>query len=189
MQILLSVHLSVHTLPQSEHADTFDNEIPQPPISNLTTHTNTHSEQLKSADTSSNASSFPGLTTTPPDHGYTHASVKIMEDFMLEGKLNPKIKPTCTGFLRIFAAWLLEEDLLFTTGESPGIKWLFEYLQVKYQLPSDTTIHNQLDHIFATLHATFVEELSVSPPSTIRNLNLLTRYYIGGQIKDILFTQ
>ena len=147
MQILLSVHLSVHTLPQSEHADTFDNEVPHPPISNLTTHTNTHSEQLKSANTSSNASSVPGLTTTPPDHGYTPASVKIMEDFMLEGKLNPEIKPTCTGFLNIFAAWLLEKDLLFTTGESQGIKWLFEYLQVKYQLSSDNSHIHCLPHV------------------------------------------
>jgi hypothetical protein len=84
-----------------------------------------------------------------------------MEDFLLEGKLNPKIEPSRAGFLKIFAAWLLEEDLPFTTGEAPGIKRLFEYLHVKYQLPSDTTVRNQLAHIFTSLHATVVEELSV----------------------------
>ena len=85
-----------------------------------------------------------------------------MKDFLLKGKLNPKIKPTHAVFPNIFAAWLLEEDLPFTTGESPGIKRLFQYLQVKYQLPSDTTVRNQLAHIFSTLHETVVEELSVS---------------------------
>jgi hypothetical protein len=155
----------IRTLPRSEEADTFDDEIPQPPISNLTAHTNSHSEQIKagSQDPSSSASFGQASSTTiPPDHGYTPASAKIMEDFLLEGKLNPKIEPTCAGFLKIFAAWLLEEDLPFTMGESPGIKWLFEDLHVKYQLSSDTTVCNQLAHIFLTLHATVVEELLVS---------------------------
>jgi hypothetical protein len=120
----MAVVFSVRTLPRSEQADTFDNETPQPPISNLTNHTNSHSEQIKAGgqDPSLSNSSGPSLTTVPPDHGFTHASAKVMEDFLLEGKLNPEIEPTRVGFLKIFAAWLLEEDLPFTTGESPGIK-------------------------------------------------------------------
>lgn len=86
-----------------------------------------------------------------------------MEEFLLEGKLNPKIEPTQAGFMKLFASWLLEEDLPFTTGEAPGLKRLFEYLEVKYQLPTDTAVRNTLAHIFATLHATVIEELSVSP--------------------------
>ena len=43
--------LHVYTLPQSEPTDTFDDEVPQPPISNLTTNTNPHSEWIKSANT------------------------------------------------------------------------------------------------------------------------------------------
>jgi hypothetical protein len=85
-----------------------------------------------------------------------------MENMLLEGKLNPKIESTQKGFLKVFAAWLLEEDLPFTTGEAPGLKRLFHYLDIKYQLPSDTTVRNQLAHIFASLHSTVVEELSVS---------------------------
>ena len=86
-----------------------------------------------------------------------------MQDLLLKEKLNPKIKPTHAGFLNIFAVWLLEEDLPCTTGKSPGTQWLFEYFQVKYQFPSDTTVCNQMAHICSTLHATIVEELSVSP--------------------------
>jgi len=85
-----------------------------------------------------------------------------MENMLLEGKLNPKIESTQKGFLKVFAAWLLEEDLPFTMGEAPGLKRLFHYLDIKYQLPSDTTVRNQLAHIFASLHSTVVEELSVS---------------------------
>jgi hypothetical protein len=84
-----------------------------------------------------------------------------MEAYLLEGKLNPKIEPTRAGFLKLFAGWLLEEDLPFTTGEAPGLKRLFAYLDVKYQLPSDTTVRKTLAHVFASLHATVVEELSV----------------------------
>jgi hypothetical protein len=100
-------------------------------------------------------------TTTPLDHGYTQASAKIMENILLKGKLNPKIESTQKGFLKVFAAWLLE-DLPFTMGKAPGLKRLFHYLDIKYQLPSDTTVRNQLAHIFVSLHSTIVEELSVS---------------------------
>ena len=85
-----------------------------------------------------------------------------MENMLLEGKLNPKIERTQKGFLKVFAAWLLEEDLPFTMGKAPGLEKLFHYLDIKCQLPSDTTVHNQLAHIFVSLHSTVVEELSVS---------------------------
>lgn len=85
-----------------------------------------------------------------------------MEGYLLEGKLNPKIESTRKGFLQIFSAWLLEDDLPWTTGESPGLKRLFEYLHVRFSLPSDTTVRNTLAQIFITLHETIVEELAVS---------------------------
>lgn len=49
------------------------------------------------------------------------ASAKIMEDFLLDGKLNPVINTTQKNFLKIFAAWIIEDDLAFTTGETDGI--------------------------------------------------------------------
>jgi hypothetical protein len=85
-----------------------------------------------------------------------------MEDYLAEGKLNPKMYPTKAGFLKHFTAWLIEEDLPFTTGEVPGLHRLFKYLEVTYQLPSDTTVRNVLARIYAELHGEVVQELSVS---------------------------
>ncbi|KAJ6611141.1 hypothetical protein B0H10DRAFT_1656023, partial [Mycena sp. CBHHK59/15] len=52
------------------------------------------------------------------------------------------------GFLKVFSAWILEDDLPFTTGETVGIRRLFKYMQSKFLLPSDTTVRNMLAHIF-----------------------------------------
>ncbi|KAF8996454.1 hypothetical protein BDQ17DRAFT_1185561, partial [Cyathus striatus] len=65
------------------------------------------------------------------------------------------------GFLRIFAAWILDDDLPWTTGESNMLSNLFKYLKISYALPSDTAVCNELVKIFAELHAKVVEELSV----------------------------
>lgn len=53
-----------------------------------------------------------------------------MDDFLKEGLLHPHKDPTQKGFLKHFAAWLLEDDLPFDSGESLGIARLFRYLQV-----------------------------------------------------------
>lgn len=92
----------------------------------------------------------------------TIASARLMQKYLEDGKLNPKHEPTRKGFLRLFAAWILEEDLPFVTGEAPGLHRLFEYLQVRFELPTDTTVRNTLAHIFADLHAEVVKELAVS---------------------------
>jgi hypothetical protein len=84
-----------------------------------------------------------------------------MASFLEEGKLNPKRDPTKKGFLKHFAAWILEDDLPFTTGETRGIGRLFNYLSVKFQLPSDTTVRNTLAKIYIELHRNIVKELSV----------------------------
>jgi hypothetical protein len=99
---------------------------------------------------------------TPIDQGYTAASTKFIEDYLAEGKLNPKLYPMKAGFLKHFTTWLIEEDLLFTMGEAPGFHRLFKYLEVTYQLPSDMTVHNVLPRIYAELHGEVVQELSVS---------------------------
>lgn len=99
-----------------------------------------------------------------------------MEDYLAEGKLNPKTYSTKAGFLKHFAAWLIEEDLPFTTGEAAGLHRLFKYLDVTYQLPSDTTVRNVLARIYAELHGEVVRELSVSQhkPQCDQLLSLLT---------------
>lgn len=180
-------HYRARTLPRGESCETFDDESPQPPIGNLTTHTKTaHPDKIKGE---SQTEANPEASTKPSNHGYTAASAKLMEEFLLEGKLNPKIEPTRAGFMKLFASWLLEEDLPFTTGEAPSLKRLFEYLEVKYQLPTDTAVRNTLAHIFATLHATVVEELSVSPKNTmIRyvDLNSCNWILLGCQVEDFV---
>lgn len=85
-----------------------------------------------------------------------------MEGFLKEGELNPQIIPTQRGFLRLFAAWILDQDLPFTTGEAPSLANLFRYLKVSFVLPSDTTVRNTLAHIFSELHGKVVRELTVS---------------------------
>lgn len=143
------------TVPRKADYDTFADESPVPYLGNLSSHLKDHPE-IKAGDDEKVSEQ-----NEPSAHGYTAASVKLMEGFLREGKLNPKIEPTRKGFLQIFSAWLLEEDLPWTTGESPGLARLFKYLQVRFPLPSDTTVRNTLAHIFSTLHATVVEELAV----------------------------
>ena len=86
-------------------------------------------------------------------------SAEIMEAFLKEGELNPEIITTYSGFLRIFAAWIIDESLPWTTGEAPTLQMLFKYLKITYQLPSDTTVHNQLFQNFQELHGKVVHEL------------------------------
>ncbi|KAJ7725138.1 hypothetical protein DFH07DRAFT_694107, partial [Mycena maculata] len=45
-------------------------------------------------------------------------------------------------FLKIFAAWIIEDDLPFTTGETPGIR------RFHFYLPSDTSVHNTLAKMY-----------------------------------------
>ena len=94
--------------------------------------------------------------------GFTLASAKLMEKYLEEGKLNPKVEPTQRGFLQVFAAWIIEDDLPFTTGESPGLARMIKYMQSKFLLPSDTTVRNMVAVIFAQMHAELVKELAVS---------------------------
>ena len=84
-----------------------------------------------------------------------------MREYLRNGELNRAIEATQTGFLRLFAAWILDESLPWTTGEAPSLKLLFQYLKVKFILPSDTTIRNELGRIFAELHEKVVREFAV----------------------------
>ena len=47
-------------------------------------------------------------------------------------------------------------------GKSYGIQQLFKYLDITFQLPSDTTVQNVLVKIYIELHGKVVHELSVS---------------------------
>ncbi|KAJ3723882.1 hypothetical protein C8R42DRAFT_559655, partial [Lentinula raphanica] len=55
------------------------------------------------------------------------------------------------GFYQMFSAWVFEEGLPFTTGESPALRRLFEYLHVAFTPPTDTTVRRTLNTITQTL--------------------------------------
>ncbi|GJF00443.1 hypothetical protein PsYK624_167310 [Phanerochaete sordida] len=136
----------------------FEDEPKLPHLGNISGHLREDHPSLAAGDTLE--------TDSKPDapsgssHGYTAASAKLMEAYLKEGELNPAVEPTQKGFLRIFAAWLLDQDLPFTTGEAPSLANLFKYLKIRFVLPSDTTVRNVLAEIFAELHGKVVRELS-----------------------------
>ena len=95
-----------------------------------------------------------------------------MTAYLTEGELNLQVLPTKAGFLCIFSAWILDESLPWTTGEAPTLQMLFKYLKIHYKLPSDTTVHNQLAHIFKELHGIVVKEFAV------RSVNLKAQHLL-----------
>ncbi|KAF7341071.1 hypothetical protein MSAN_02093200 [Mycena sanguinolenta] len=107
----------------------FGDEKPAPPLGNLATHITSKHDGVP----------VPSDVQPGEIRGVSATSAKIMADFLLEGKLNPAINSTQKNFLKVFAAWIIEDDLPFTTGETPGIQRLFAFLQTRYGLPSDTT--------------------------------------------------
>ncbi|KAJ6477254.1 hypothetical protein DFH09DRAFT_952060 [Mycena vulgaris] len=77
-----------------------------------------------------------------------------MEDFLVEGKLNPVINTTQKNFLKIFAAWIIFDDLAFTTGESDGINQFF--------VTSDTTVRNTLAQMYIEMYKLLKNELAIA---------------------------
>ena len=145
----------------------FEDEKPRPFLGNLTSHTSLKHPVASERDNGA----CQNLITEPKDHGFTAASVKLMEEYLAEGKLNPCIERTQTAFLKFFTSWILEDDLAFTTGESPGLGRMLKFLGCRFTLPSDTTVRNTLSHLFTSMHCTVVEELSVS--KLLNNLLLI----------------
>ncbi|PPR07642.1 hypothetical protein CVT24_006550 [Panaeolus cyanescens] len=136
----------------------FDQEKPRPPLQNLATHLN---ECSKKKEAERNGVSQADLEGTGIGDGFNHAaSAKMMEEFLKQGALNPAVEPTLDGFHKIFAAWILDESLPWTTGEAPTLRALFSYLKIRFPPPSDTTVRNQLDKIYHDLHGKIVEELA-----------------------------
>ncbi|KAJ7049547.1 hypothetical protein C8F01DRAFT_960568, partial [Mycena amicta] len=94
----------------------FSDEPQQPQLGNLATHMRKHGGLN---------TEIPGAPAPGELRGETAASAKLMEEFLLRGILNPGVNPTQAGFLKMFAAWLVECDLPWTTGETLGIRRLF----------------------------------------------------------------
>lgn len=163
------VHLNTNserTFERKVDSKSFEDEKPRPPLGNLNLHTKgKHSEEaaVAAAAASADSSMLGGLCDDPSARHSSNilASARLMEDYLKEGKLNPKLEPTQKGFLQVFAACIIEDDLPFTTGESSGLARLFEYTWSKFMLPSDTTVRNAVAKIFIDLHGELVKELAV----------------------------
>ncbi|KAF8189138.1 hypothetical protein K438DRAFT_2145039, partial [Mycena galopus ATCC 62051] len=70
------------------------------------------------------------------------------------------------NFFKIFSAWIIEDDLPFATGETPGIQRLFAFLQTRYGLPSDTTVRNTLAEMYVDMYKLIKSELAAIATDT-----------------------
>ena len=136
---------------------TFDMEPKLPKLQNLATHIS----ECKGSKTQEGKDHGP----TSEEQMNVKRSAEMMAAYLKEGELNPEVITTQKGFLRIFAAWILDESLPWTAGEAPTLQMLFKYLKISYQLPSDTTVRNQLACIFKELHGKVVREFTVRASS------------------------
>jgi hypothetical protein len=76
-----------------EKGQLFGYESPQPALGRLATHNKSHGNIFLPEDVE------PRLTC-----GISATRTKIMEELLIDGKLNPAINPTQANFLKIFAA-------------------------------------------------------------------------------------
>ncbi|TFY51128.1 hypothetical protein EVJ58_g10725 [Rhodofomes roseus] len=157
---------STRSFERSVDSKDWADETKRPGLGNLSIHTTQKHKDEAEAAAAAAATSGGDASTDGPSastgtgHGFTLASAKLMERYLEEGKLNPKLEPTQRGFLQVFAAWIIEDDLPWTTGESPGLARVFRYMQSKFLLPTDTTVRNAVASIFAQLHTAVVKELA-----------------------------
>ena len=135
---------------------TFDDEEKLPQLNNLATHA-FRCNGSKTKTTGSQEDQGPAAV----EQLNLKKSAQLMEAYLKDGELNLQVVTTYKGFLRIFSAWILDESLPWTTGEAPTLRMLFKYLKIHYKLPSDTSVRNQLGHIFIELHGKVVREFTV----------------------------
>ncbi|KAF6762923.1 hypothetical protein DFP72DRAFT_747468, partial [Ephemerocybe angulata] len=116
----------------------WEDEPTKPRTSNLTAHLRTeYKEYAKKKAAIAEAAEG----DAPLEGEYNLPVVRdLMAEFLKKGELNPAVNPTWKGFLKLFALWILDDDLPWTTGESPMLRDLFKYLHINHKLPSDTTL-------------------------------------------------
>lgn len=129
-------------------------------LSNLATHAKDCSSKIAQIRAASSSLSEAKKSTLVESVNHKR-SIDIMAEFLREGELNPQIVPTRKGFLRVFSAWVIDESLPWTTGESPMLQALFKYLKIQYNPPSDTTVRAQLRSIFLELKEKIIFEFAV----------------------------
>ncbi|KAE9391853.1 hypothetical protein BT96DRAFT_945069 [Gymnopus androsaceus JB14] len=135
----------------------FDDKPKLPKMNNLATHANECKGKPKCSQAASNDKDEESTTAECLN---LKDSAKLMKNYLKDRELNPEAITTAKGFPRLFAAWILDEDLPWTTGEALSCGLLFKYLKIRYALPSDTSVHNQLAKVFTEMHAKVVRTFS-----------------------------
>lgn len=155
--------VSVRTVDRTvKSTKSFDDEKRLPKLHNITGHASQCKERKKhDAREQAKAAANPNPEVPLSEQMNLRESSAMMADWLKGGELNPEVAVTQKGFLRMFSAWILDESLPWTTGEAPTLRMLFHYLGCQYQLPSDTTVCNQLAKLFIELHGKVVREFAV----------------------------
>jgi hypothetical protein len=100
----------------------------------------------------------PVTVTIPYMGGYNEKSIKKFANYIADAS---RVVCDQKGFYMSFAAFVVEDDQPFTMGEKPGIKRVFDYVNCKFSLPTDTTCHSYVSHLHKKMHAYVVDELTV----------------------------
>ncbi|KAJ3559032.1 hypothetical protein NP233_g11365 [Leucocoprinus birnbaumii] len=136
----------------------FNDEPKLPPLNNLATHYNACK---KKPDLDNRDNQWEDVVEEKDsEESKLEKSHHLLAAYLEKGKLNPALKVTYSGFLRFFTAWILEENLPWTTGKSPALRLLFKYLKIPFSLLTDSTVRNQLDKFHDELHAKVVKEFA-----------------------------
>ncbi|KAF8181168.1 hypothetical protein K438DRAFT_1841322, partial [Mycena galopus ATCC 62051] len=143
------------TVERTRDTDKFDKEPKHPPLGNLRTHLNNHGDDL----------SVPGAAAELGDLREAHGSLSH------QGRLRPGSNPTQKGFIKVFSVWILEDGLLFTTGET-------------VELLSDTTIRNTLAKIYLEMFEKLKTDLKVWIVDTTRSMMFTFSGTIGSWITE-----
>ena len=127
----------------------FDDEPLKPSLSNLATHVKEHAEEIQERKEKGKDIDKDEGNAAPvgKDRGFNSKSCAMMKAFVAEGILHPAVKPTQEGFNTLFSAFLLCNDLPFTTGESEVLRDLFKYISCHFKTPTDTTVRRHLERI------------------------------------------
>ena len=110
-------------------------------------------------------------------------STKIIENFLKDGAINPALNRTQKGFYSVFASWILEDDLPFTTGETSGIKILFKYLILDANDSNDDVSNNGLFQVVEPKDGEEVLEKS----SALKKVHTLGLFFLVVCLANILY--
>jgi hypothetical protein len=153
----------VVTIERSQDVASYDQErVSSTSLSNLSKHVRMqHSKQWEAAKNGAHVVDETGGVVKAYNNGIGIDSPKMMQEMVRQGLLNPMVPITQNGFNRHFAAWLVEDNLPWTTGESPGLRRVFWYIKCKLELPSDTTVRQHVTLLYVELLRSVVNELTV----------------------------